>query len=76
MGQVLSMEVIEEDLQDTKMLKPLVKGFLKVKSVKKARGDGADESRANYVLVPVQQWHRAGNRAEKRKTSVPKAMGG
>lgn len=71
-GQVLSMEVTEEDVHDTRMLKPLVKGSLKVAPVKKALGDGAYDSRANFQFL-------SDNGVEPvikvRKNSVPKAKG-
>jgi hypothetical protein len=71
-GQVLSMEVTEEDVHDTRMMKPLVKEALKVAPVEKALGDGAYDSRANFQFLfdngvePV---------IKVRKNSVPKAKG-
>jgi Transposase DDE domain len=71
-GQVLSMEVTEEDVHDTRMLKPLIEGSLKVAPVGKALGDGAYDSRANFQFL-------SSNGIEPvirvRKNSVPKARG-
>jgi len=71
-GQVLSMEVTEEDVHDTRILKPLIEGSLKVAPVGKALGDGAYDSRANFQFLSdngVEQVIRV------RKNSVPIARG-
>ena len=71
-GQVLSMEVTEEDVHDTRMLKPLVKEALKIAPVEKALADGAYDSRASFQFL-------SNNGIEPvirvRKNSVPKAKG-
>ena len=71
-GQVLSMEVTEEDVHDTRMLKPLIIGSSKVAPVGKVLGDGAYDSRANFQFL-------SSNGIEPvirvRKNSVPKARG-
>ena len=71
-GQVLSMEVTEEDVHDTRMLKPLIEGSLKVAPVGKALGDGAYDSRANFQFLSskgIEPLIRV------RKNSVAKARG-
>lgn len=71
-GQILSMEVTEEDVHDTRILKPLVRGSMKVADVGKALGDGAYDSRANFQFL-------SDNGVEPvikvRKNSVPRARG-
>ena len=71
-GQVLSMEVTEEDVHDTRMLKPLVRGSMKVADVGKALGDGAYDSRANFQFLCD---HGVEPVIRVRKNSVPKAKG-
>ena len=69
-GEVLSMEVTEEDIHDSRMLKPLIDGSLKVAPVGKSLGDGAYDSRANYQFLSsngIEPLIRV------RKNSVPKA---
>lgn len=70
--QILSMEVTEEDVHDTRMLRPLVEEALKVAPVEKVLGDGAYDSRSNFQFL-------SSNGIEPvirvRKNSVPKAKG-
>jgi len=47
-GRMLSVEVTEEDVQDGRMLVPLVKGASSKARVVVAMGDGAYDSRANF----------------------------
>ena len=47
-GRMLSVEVTEEDVQDGRMLVPLVKGASSKARVVGAIGDGAYDSRANF----------------------------
>ena len=71
-GQVLSMEVTEEDVHDTRMLKPLIEGSLKVVPVGKALDDEAYDLRANFHFLSdngVEPVIRV------RKNSVPIARG-
>jgi hypothetical protein len=70
--QVLSMEVTEEDVHDTRVLKPLVKEALKAVHIEKALADGAYDSRVNFQFL-------SNNNIEPvikvRKNSLPKAKG-
>jgi len=70
--QVLSMEVTEEDVHDTRMMKALVEGSLKVAPVKKALADGGYDSRANFHFLSQ---HDVEPVIKVRKGSVAKAKG-